>query len=136
MAACKFWSFILTQKKCLLLKSCDKPTNDDGVESGAKGCVPPTMKFVIVDFIGKAVTDGKVAWETAECESTFKIDADFKTATIEYTAKCGKLKTIDGKSDGTACTQFAKETAQPIPTFYVKTESGKCVFADNPKILI
>ena len=119
-----------------MLKSCDKPTTDDGVESGAKGCVPPTIKFVIVDFIGKAVTEGSVAWEKADCAaSTFKVDA-FKTATIEYTAKCGKLKSIDAKSDGTACTQFATETAQPIKTFYMKTVDTKCVFADNPKILL
>ena len=109
------------------------------MESGAKGCVPPTIKFVIVDFIGKAVTDGKVTWEKAECpETTFKIDA-FKTATIEYTAKCGKLKTIDGKSDAKECAQFATETAQPISTFYLKTKTGSgagnCEFASNPKIL-
>ena len=119
-----------------MLKSCDKTAPDDGVETGAKGCVPPTIKFVIVDFIGKAVTEGSVAWEKADCAaSTFTVDA-FKAATIEYTAKCGKLKTIDAKSDGTACTQFGTETAQPIKTFYMKTKGGKCVFADNPKILL
>lgn len=135
---CKFWSYIATQKKCIVLKSCDKPAKDDGVESGAKGCVPPTIKFVIVDFIGKGVTAGKVNWEKAECkEMEFTIAAGFKTATIEYTAKCGKLKSIEGESTGIgACTKFETETAQPIPTFYVKEDAGKCLFATSPKILL
>ena len=125
-----------------MLKSCDKPAKDDGVESGAKGCVPPTIKFVIVDFIGKGVAEGKVAWEKTECGTMdFKIEAGFKTTTIEYTAKCGKLKTIDGKGNdpAVACTQFKTETAQPIPTFYVKADPAdakKCLFATNPKILL
>ena len=121
-----------------MLKSCDKAATDDGVESGAKGCVPPTIKFVIVDFIGKAVTGGKITWEKTACaESTFKLDAS-KTATIEYTAKCGKLKSIEGSSDGKACAKFETETAQPFPTFYIKTKTGSgdgnCEFASNPKI--
>ena len=37
---CKFWSFVATRTKCLLLKSCDKPEEEDGVESGARGCAP------------------------------------------------------------------------------------------------
>ena len=139
VADCKYWSYIATQKKCLILKSCDKAADDDGVESGAKGCVPPTIKFVIVDFIGKAVTDGKITWEKTDCaDSTFTVDAS-KTATIEYTAKCGKLKTIEGKSDGKACGKFETETAQPLPTFYIKTKTGSgdgnCEFASNPKII-
>ena len=122
-----------------MLKSCDKATTDDGVESGAKGCVPPTMKFVIVNFIGKAMNDGEVTWENSACAvSKFRMDA-FKTATIEYTAKCGKLKYIEGISDASSCATFETETAQPLPIFYVKTKTGSgagnCEFASNPKIL-
>jgi hypothetical protein len=92
-----------------------------------------------VEFIGKAVTDGKITWEKTACaDSTFTVDAS-KTATIEYTAKCGKLKTIEGKSDGKDCAKFETETAQPVPTFYIKTKTGSgtgnCEFASNPKIL-
>ena len=125
----------------MVLSSCAN-AKDDGVESGAKGCVPPTIKFVIVDFIGKGVDKGKIAWEKTECGTMdFKIEAGFKTTTIEYTAKCGKLKTIDGKGNdpAVACTQFKTETAQPIPTFYVKADPAdakKCLFATNPKILL
>ena len=139
---CKYWSFIATQTKCLLLKSCDKAADEDGVDSGAKGCVPPTLKFVIVDFHDKAATEGKVVWEkdTVCPTSTFTIDAS-KTTTVEYTSKCGKLKTIDVKSDAKECDQFKTETDQPIPTFYLKakadgTADGKCELASNPKILV
>ena len=100
----------------------------------------PTLKFVIVDFIGKAVTNGKVVWEkSTECPDTaFTIKAD-KTASIEYTDKCGKLKTIDGEVDGKKCGSFATDTAQPIPIFYLKTKAssgdGNCEFASSPRIL-
>merc|ERR1712088_533019 len=142
VAGCKYWSFIATQAKCLLLKSCDKASDEDGVDSGAKGCVPPTLKFVIVDFHDKAATEGKVVWEkdTVCPTSTFTIDAS-KTTTVEYTSKCGKLKTIDVKSDAKECDQFKTETDQPIPTFYLKakadgTAAGKCELDSNPKILV
>merc|ERR1711874_386204 len=121
---------------------CDKAADEDGVDSGAKGCVPPTLKFVIVDFHDKAATEGKVVWEkdTVCPTSTFTIDAS-KTTTVEYTSKCGKLKTIDVKSDAKECDQFKTETDQPIPTFYIKakadgTAAGKCELASNPKILV
>ena len=121
-----------------MLKSCDKAADDDGVESGAKGCVPPTNKFVIVNFVN-FVIDGEVTWENSACAVIrFKIDAS-KTTTIEYTAKCGKLKSFEVASDTKDCGKFETETAQPIPTFYVKSKTGSghgnCEIAANPKIL-
>ena len=123
-----------------MLKSCDKPAKDDGVESGAKGCVPPTIKFVIVDFTNpknNPVT-GTVTWENTDvCPlQTFNIEA-LKTVTIDYTAKCGKLKSIAG-NDGAPCAPFGKEIAQPITTFYVKKDTtiNKCEFSTSPKSLL
>ena len=112
-----------------MLRSCENPRKNVGVESGAKGCVPPTLTFVIADYIGKKLTKGKVIWEKPECgEMAFEI-AEFKTTTIEYTAKCGKLKTIEGVSDGIgACTKFETDTAQPIPAFYIKKDGAACMF--------
>ena len=102
----------------------------------------PSLINLIVDFHDKAVTDGKVVREknTVCPDSTFKMDAS-KTTTVEYTSKCGKLKTIDVKSDAKDCDQFKTETDQPIPTFYLKakadgTADGKCELASNPKILV
>ena len=101
--------------------------------------VKPTMlKFKIWDAIGKAVT-GTVKWEKSVCaDSSFQITAG-KNVTIEYTAECGKLKSIEGESDGKACEMFNKETDQPIPPFYVKTKAGagagNCEFAPLPPAL-
>ena len=137
MDDCKFWSFIATQTRCLLLTSCDKATDENGVDSGAKGCVPPTLKFVIVDFNDHAVTEGKVVWEhnTVCPDASFMIDAS-KTATIEYTSKCGNLVSIEGKSNAVDCEKFETATEQPIPSFFLKaktgTTDGSCEFASNP----
>merc|ERR1711879_278230 len=41
VADCKYWSFIATQTKCLLLKSCDKAADEDGVSAGPRVASPP-----------------------------------------------------------------------------------------------
>ena len=99
---------------------------------------PTMLQFKIWDAVGKAVR-GTVKWEKSVCpDSSFKIVAG-KNVTIEYTAECGKLKSIEGESDGKACEMFNKETAQPIPPFYVKTKAGagtgNCEFAPLPPAL-
>ena len=99
---------------------------------------PTMLNFKIWDAVGKAVT-GTVKWEKSVCKaSSFKIDAG-KNVPIEYTAECGKLISIEGESGGKACEMFNKETAQPIPPFYVKTKAGagagNCEFAPLPPAL-
>lgn len=84
---------------------------------------PATLKFVIVDLIGKAVTSGSVKWEKSVCAATSFNIAGGKNVTIEYTAECGNLMSIDGDSDGKACETFKTEIARPI-LFQVKTKTG------------
>ena len=128
------------RKSVLCSRAATSPPKTMGWRAAPRAASPPTIKFVIVDFTNpknNPVT-GTVTWENTDvCPlQTFNIEA-LKTVTIEYTAKCGKLKSIAG-NDGAPCAPFGKEIAQPITTFYVKKDTtiNKCEFSTSPKILL
>lgn len=100
-----------------------KPTTTTMTKTTTSEGKPATLKFVIVDLIGKAVTSGSVKWEKSVCAATSFNIAGGKNVTIEYTAECGNLMSIDGDSDGKACETFKTEIARPI-LFQVKTKTG------------
>jgi len=142
---CKFWSFVPTRKICFLLSSCVR-TPEEGVVSGAKGCIVPSKEFTIFNLIDAEVNECKAKWEpTAICPEQDvgtdgkKTIAPLGSSKVTYftappSLGCTKITEISCNWGAQVCK--LEKIDVTIPDLYIKKilpDGTKCEIANTPR---